>query len=631
MQKSVSILTLIVIIFATSCSSSTESTTQFQVTLNSSPSEGGTVSPATDDHDEGTSLDISATANEGWSFARWTGDHDGTDQSTTITVDADKNITAIFEKKSYNLTVTTEGEGTVDENIVQTKATEYEHGTIVELTANPDTGWEFVEWTGDMTGTDNPQEITVDEAKNVTAVFAKQSYALTINTTGQGTVTKNPDQSTYEYGTVVEITATPDNDWAFEEWHGAETGNNNPIQITIDSVKELTAVFTENATSLFYLADNGVTIKCEDAYVGDTGEVNGITYTKRSANQIYPINANEVAATTCTSDITDMSSMFYRASDFNADISHWDVSSVRDMSQMFDIAYDFNADLSYWDVSNVKDMSRMFYNARSFNSDISGWDVSSVTNMSEMFADAFSFNQNLNSWDVSSVTNIWRMFYRASAFNGDISSWNVSGITSLSEVFMGATAFNSDISNWDVSNVTTLYQTFASASAFNSDISNWDVSSVMSMRGTFASATSFNSSLNGWDVSNVGNMRAMFSGAESFNQDINDWNVSSVTDMRLMFYDATAFNQDLGNWDVSGVTTMYRMFWGATSFDGYISNWDVSLVGNMDQMFLNATAFNQNLSGWCVSQFGSQVPSGFAHGSGLDNANLPVWGTCPGS
>lgn len=56
----------------------------------------------------------------------------------------------------------------------------------------------------------------------------------------------------------------------------------------------------------FYLASNGVTIKCENAAVGDTGEVNGVTYTKRTKDQISSYNAN----LTCTSGITDMSELF---------------------------------------------------------------------------------------------------------------------------------------------------------------------------------------------------------------------------------------------------------------------------------------------------------------------------------
>ncbi|MDB9913589.1 hypothetical protein OAD06_04750 [Flavobacteriaceae bacterium] len=57
----------------------------------------------------------------------------------------------------------------------------------------------------------------------------------------------------------------------------------------------------------FYLNSNGVTCMCPDASVGDTGVVNGITYTKRTRQQI----TEENAATTCTSGITNMDAMFF--------------------------------------------------------------------------------------------------------------------------------------------------------------------------------------------------------------------------------------------------------------------------------------------------------------------------------
>lgn len=88
----------------------------------------------------------------------------------------------------------------------------------------------------------------------------------------------------------------------------------------------------------FYLDENGVTVRCENAEFGDTGEVNDETYTKRTAADITPENAE----TTCTSGITDMIQLFYDKSDFNQDISSWDVSSVTDMGGMFDGASSFN-------------------------------------------------------------------------------------------------------------------------------------------------------------------------------------------------------------------------------------------------------------------------------------------------
>lgn len=50
-------------------------------------------------------------------------------------------------------------------------APNYEPGTVVTMTAVPDSGWQFISWSGDLTGTDNPASITVDAAKNVTATF----------------------------------------------------------------------------------------------------------------------------------------------------------------------------------------------------------------------------------------------------------------------------------------------------------------------------------------------------------------------------------------------------------------------------------------------------------------------------
>lgn len=47
----------------------------------------------------------------------------------------------------------------------------FDNGTKVELTAVPDSGNQFVSWGGDLSGTDNPQTLTVDTEKNVTVSF----------------------------------------------------------------------------------------------------------------------------------------------------------------------------------------------------------------------------------------------------------------------------------------------------------------------------------------------------------------------------------------------------------------------------------------------------------------------------
>ena len=51
--------------------------------------------------------------------------------------------------------------------------------------------------------------------------------------------------------------------------------------------------------------------------------------------------------------------------------------------------------------SNIIYIEDLFSNATNFNQDISMWDVSNVTNMSYMFSGASAFNQNLSLWCVS--------------------------------------------------------------------------------------------------------------------------------------------------------------------------------------------------------------------------------------
>jgi len=298
--------------------------------------------------------------------------------------------------------------------------------------------------------------------------------------------------------------------------------------------------------SVFLLANNGVTITCSDAKVGDKGTINGIEYTKRSKDQITTDNA----AFTCTSGITDMSYLFDGKSNFDQDISSWDVSQVVNTEKMFNNAHTFNQDISNWDVSSVTNMYAMFFNAQIFNQDLSSWNVGAVTNMGAMFNSATLFNQDISSWDVSSVIYMDAMFASTSAFDQPIGSWNVSSVKYMNVMFSGATTFNQDLSNWGekTSKVSNMSLMFSHASAFNQDISSWNVSSVLNMENMFQEASSFNQDLSQWDVSNVVNMIGMFNGAVSFDQDLGDWDISKVQS----FEDTDAFYGFLGN---SGLTT----------------------------------------------------------------------------
>ena len=141
-------------------------------------------------------------------------------------------------------------------------------------------------------------------------------------------------------------------------------------------------------------------------------------------------------------------------------------SNIIDIAGLFSYATNFNQDISGWNVSNVTDMRYMFYYAGAFNQPLNNWNVSNVTNMRYMFSGATSFNQDLNNWDVSSVTDMGSMFENATSFNQPLNNWNVSNVTDMRGMFSGAIAFNQDLSMWCVSNFPTMPTGFKNSAPF---------------------------------------------------------------------------------------------------------------------------------------------------------------------
>jgi hypothetical protein len=79
-----------------------------------------------------------------------------------------------------------------------------------------------------------------------------REYTLIISFDGSGSVTKNPNQGTYPYGSVVQLTAVPTTGWTFSSWSGDLTGSTNPTSITMNSNKSITAHFVNSALPQIY-------------------------------------------------------------------------------------------------------------------------------------------------------------------------------------------------------------------------------------------------------------------------------------------------------------------------------------------------------------------------------------------
>lgn len=218
-------------------------TSQFALALSSNPIAGGTTGGA-GSFNAGTSVIVTATPNVGYKFVNWTdnGVIVSTNDSYTFQINTNRVLVANFLINSYTLNITATN-GSVVKTPVQTT---YNNGTTVTLTATPNIGYTFTSWSGDATGSTNPLSVIMNSNKNITANFTINTYTLIVNAIN-GTVTKVPNQTTFNYGTTATLTANPSTGYIFSLWSGDATGSTNPLLVTFDANKNITANFVQSA------------------------------------------------------------------------------------------------------------------------------------------------------------------------------------------------------------------------------------------------------------------------------------------------------------------------------------------------------------------------------------------------
>jgi subtilisin family serine protease len=150
-------------------------------------------------------------------------------------------------QQNYSFVVNIDGNGSVSKNEDKESYT-YEEEVV--LTATPDSGGSFSHWSGDISGSENPKTVTMNESKTVNAIFEREAvvveeYNLSISVSGSGTVVKNPDGESYRNGTEVELTASDSSGWRFSGWSGDASGSENPINVTMNDDKDITVTFSK--------------------------------------------------------------------------------------------------------------------------------------------------------------------------------------------------------------------------------------------------------------------------------------------------------------------------------------------------------------------------------------------------
>jgi hypothetical protein len=129
----------------------------------------------------------------------------------------------------------------------------FDDGLEVEVEAVSAPGYSFSHWSEDLTGSDNATSIIMNCNKYVTANFIRvtRSLAVEVSNNNGGEVELDPPQPAegYEVGTEVVLTAVAEDGFTFDRWVGALSGCENPVTITMDTDKTITAAFAEKSST----------------------------------------------------------------------------------------------------------------------------------------------------------------------------------------------------------------------------------------------------------------------------------------------------------------------------------------------------------------------------------------------
>jgi len=220
---------------------------------------------------DGAIVTLTATKGTRTTFTGWSGSGCSGTDTCTITMTADKSVTAIFDAtaSSYNITVTKVGNGTIVSGETTPKincgtqcSTNLATNSNLTLTATPAPGYIFTGWSGACSGTATCA-VTIDRTKMVTATFSLPMHTISVTRSGgAGEVSSTPVglscttattcSGSFTEGTTVYLRApeTPAPNltgcYHLSSWGGACSGTRTveACKITMTDDKSVTATFT---------------------------------------------------------------------------------------------------------------------------------------------------------------------------------------------------------------------------------------------------------------------------------------------------------------------------------------------------------------------------------------------------
>ncbi|PKP02370.1 MAG: hypothetical protein CVU14_03590 [Bacteroidetes bacterium HGW-Bacteroidetes-9] len=200
----------------------TQQIVQYTITTSANPVPGGSATGG-GVFNAGEQVTVNASPNTGWVFVNWTdgGTPVSTDLTYSFTATSDRDLIANFTQQTIQYTITTasspvSGGSTTGDGL-------YDAGSLVTVTASPNSGRAFINWTENNTQVSSNQSFTFTATSNrsLVANFAEQ-YTITsaANPAAGGYTTGN---GIYTQGETVTLQAYANSGYVFQHW--TENGN----------------------------------------------------------------------------------------------------------------------------------------------------------------------------------------------------------------------------------------------------------------------------------------------------------------------------------------------------------------------------------------------------------------------
>ncbi len=227
----------------------------YNISATANPSIAGTILGA-GEYNYGQTVTLSATANTGYHFVNWTenGSSVSTDAEYSFTVTANRTLVANFQINSYTISASanpTES-GTVN------GTGEYDYGQSATLTAVPNTGYTFANWTenGSVVSSNAQYTFTVSGSRTLVANFNPIVYTIAASASPAegGSISGAGD---YSFGQTVTLSATANTGYSFTNWtEGSNVVSTDAnYSFTVSGNRTLVANFTINTYTVTAIAN----------------------------------------------------------------------------------------------------------------------------------------------------------------------------------------------------------------------------------------------------------------------------------------------------------------------------------------------------------------------------------------